>query len=117
LRFGCSYWTGRRWFLLRQFGNGQFHRALNRNASNAFVFVDPTIRSQSFGGVFARGFQVFHAFFRPRFFVIGSARRRADHGEHDYTEKRKEKHDPKPRGEWSARMGNLTKRIGVSHVS
>jgi len=103
--------------LLRQLGNSQLHRALDRDASNAFVLVDPTISSQSLGGVLARSLQVFHAFFRPRFFVIASARRRANHGKHDQTEKRKEKHYPKPRGEWSARMGNLTKRFGVSHVS
>jgi hypothetical protein len=95
--------------LLRQLGNCQFHGALDRDASDAFVFVDPTISSQSLVGFLAQSFQILHALFHPGFFVIASTRRRPNDREHNHTKKRKEKHDPKPHGPWSTRMGNLTK--------
>jgi hypothetical protein len=95
--------------LLRQLGNCQFHGALNRDASDAFVFVGPTISRQSLVGFLAQRLQILHALFRPGFFVITSTRRRPNDREHDHTKKRKEHNDPEPHGPWGARMGNLTK--------
>jgi hypothetical protein len=95
--------------LLRQFGNCQFHGTLDGDASDAFVFVDPGISRQSFVGFFAQRLQILHALSRPSFFVIASTRGRADDREHDHTEKRKQKHDPKPHRPGGARTGNFTK--------
>jgi hypothetical protein len=103
--------------LLRQLGNCQFHGARNWDASNAFVLVDPSVGSQSLGGVIARGFQIFHALFRSRFFVIASTRRRPNYREDDYTKKSEKKDDPEPRGQRRSRVNNLAKRFGVSHFS
>jgi hypothetical protein len=103
--------------LLRQLGNCQLHGTLDWNASDTFVFVHPTISSQGLVGFLTQGLQIFDALFSSRFFIITTALRGTDHSEHDYTEERKEQHDPKPHGEWSARMSNLTKRFGVGHVS
>jgi hypothetical protein len=69
---------------------------------NAFVLVDPTVGRERLCRLIARGFQSFHAFFRPRFLVRATTRRRANDGEDDYAKKRKKKHDPNPRGQRSA---------------
>jgi hypothetical protein len=95
--------------LLRQLGNCQFHGTLNWNASEALVFVDPTISGQSFVDFLAQSLQILHALFRTGFFVITSPRCRSNDRQHDHTKKRKEKNDPEPDGQWSTRMGNLTK--------
>jgi hypothetical protein len=95
--------------LVRQLGNCQFHGTLDRNASDTFVFVDPTIGGQSLIGFLAHSLQILNALFRPSFFVIASTRRRPNDREHDHTKKRKEKHDPEPGRQRSASMGNLTK--------
>jgi hypothetical protein len=79
-------WTCRRWFLLSQLGGGHFHRAADRDANNTFVLVDPSVRIQRLLRVFAHGFQSFHALFRPLLFVITSARRGANHHEHNQAE-------------------------------
>jgi hypothetical protein len=39
--------------LLRQFGNCQFHGALDWDAGDAFVFIDPAISGQSLCRLFA----------------------------------------------------------------
>ena len=70
--------------------------------SGAFVLVDPTVGGERLGRLIARGFQSFHAFFRPRFLVSAAARRRANDGEDDYAEKRKKEHDPNPGRQRSA---------------
>jgi hypothetical protein len=103
--------------LLRQLGNCQFHGTLDRDASDTFVFVDPTITGQSLIGFLAHSLQILNALFRPGFFVIASTRRRPNDREHNHAKNGKEKHDPEPRRPWSARMSNLTKRFGLSHVS
>jgi len=84
--------------LLRQFGNRQFHRALNWDARNAFVLVDPTVGRKCLCSLVASGFQIIHALFCTRFFVIASTRRGTNHCEHDYTEEREKKHNPEPCG-------------------
>jgi hypothetical protein len=103
--------------LLRQLGNCQFHGALDGDASEAFVFVDPTIIRQSLVGFLAQRLQIFHALFRTGFFVIASTRRRPNDREDDHTKKRKEKHDPKPHRQRSTRMDNLTQGFCVGHIS
>src|SRR6185312_17057907 len=85
--------------------------------NKAFVFVDPTISSQSFVCFLAQRLQILHTLFCPGFFVIAATLRRANDCEHDQTKKGKEKHDPKPHGPWSTRMGNLTKRFRIRHIS
>jgi hypothetical protein len=85
--------------LLRQLGSSQFHGALDWDASDAFVLIDPAISVQSLLRLLARSFQKLGAFFCPRLLVIASTRRRPNHGEHDHAEKREKKHDPKPRGQ------------------
>jgi hypothetical protein len=109
LGLGRSDRTCRRRLSLRQLGNCQFHGTLDRNASDAFVFVDPTISGQSLVGFLPDSLQILHALFRPGFFEIASTRRRPNDREHDHTKKRKEKHDPEPSRQRSASMGNLTK--------
>jgi hypothetical protein len=103
--------------LLRQVGSCQFHGALDWDASNAFVLIDPAVSGQSLCRLLARGFQKLGAFFRSRFLVIASTRRGPNHGKHDHTEKREKKHDPKPRGQRGPRVDNLTKRFGLGHFS
>lgn len=95
--------------MLCQLGNCQFHGTLNRDASEAFGFIDPAISGQSLVGFLAQSLQILHAFFCPGFFVIASALRRPNNRQHDYTKERKEKNDPEPHGQWSTRLGNLTK--------
>jgi hypothetical protein len=60
--------------LFRQLGNRQFHGALDWDASDALVFVDPTISGQSLVGFLSQGLQILHALFCPGFFVIASTR-------------------------------------------
>jgi hypothetical protein len=79
---------------LRQVSDRQFHRPTNWNASNAFVLVDPGVRRQVLFGFLTHGFQLFHALFRARFFVIASARHGPNYREHDYAKQCEEKHDP-----------------------
>jgi hypothetical protein len=98
VRFRRSDWTRRGGFFLRQVGNSQLHRALDRDASNAFILVDPAISRQSLFRFLARSLQIFHAFFCARFFIIASTRPWTNYGEHDHTEKHEKQHDPKPRG-------------------
>jgi hypothetical protein len=81
-------------FFLRQLGNGQFLGATNRNANNAFVFVDPSVSVQRPPCVFVCRFQIFQPFFRPRLFIITSARRGPNYREHDYPKQCEEKDDP-----------------------
>jgi hypothetical protein len=81
-----------RWLLLRQLRNRQFHGATDRDAHNAFVLIDPGVSIQRLLGIFARGFQIFHALFRPSLFVITSTRRRSNYCEHDDSEQSEEKH-------------------------
>ncbi len=83
--------------------------------SDAFGLVDPTVGGERLGRLIANGFQILHAFFRPRFFVSASTWCGTDDGEDDYAKKRKKKHDPNPRGQWSARVRNLAKRFRVRH--
>jgi len=80
--------------LLRQLGNSQFHRAINWDASNPFILVDPSVGIQRLLCVFVRGFQIFHALLCPYLFVITSARRGSNHCEYDYAKQCEEKHDP-----------------------
>ena len=53
LRFRRSNRTCGRRLLLRQLGNCQFHGTLDRDASKAFGFVDPTISLQILVGFLA----------------------------------------------------------------
>jgi len=95
--------------LLRQLGNCQLHCALDRDASDPFGFVDPTISGQSLIGLLAHSLQILNALFRPDFFEIASTRRRPYDREHNHTKKSKQKHDPKPHGPWGTPKGNLSK--------
>jgi hypothetical protein len=98
LRFRRGDWTGLRWFLPRQFGDGQFHGTINWDTSKAFVLVDPAVSSQSLFRFLAQSFQIIRAFFCARFFVIAFPGRGTNDGDHDYTKEREKKHDPEPRG-------------------
>jgi hypothetical protein len=91
---------------LRQLGHCDSHRAIDWDAGNAFVLIDPRVRRQVLLRFFVQRLQSFHALLCACFFVISCARRRPDYGEHDETEQNKEKYNTKPRGEWRARVGN-----------
>jgi hypothetical protein len=71
---------------LRQLGNGQFHRPADWNSSNAFVLIRPRVRREVLLGFLAQLFQILHALFCARLFVIAAAWRRPDDREHDYAE-------------------------------
>jgi len=71
---------------LRQVGDCKFHRAIDRNSGNAFIFIEPCVRREFLLVFFAQRLQLFHALFCACFFVITCARRRPDHREHDETE-------------------------------
>ena len=105
----CGDRTGRCWFLLRKFGNFQFHRAIDWDAGNSFVLVHPGIRCQILFVFLSQGFESFHALFRARLFVITATRRRTDYGENDYSEQNEEKHNAQPCGKWGRRVGNFSK--------
>src|SRR5437762_5108300 len=83
--------------------------------SDGFVFVDPTVSRERLCSLIANGFQILHAFFRPRVLIRAATWPRANDGEDDYTEKRKKEHDPNPRRQRSTRLGNLVKRFRVRH--
>ena len=83
--------------------------------SDAFVLVDPTVGRERLCSFIANGLQIFHAFFRTRFFISASTRCGTNDGEDDYAKKRKKKYDPNPRGQRSARASNLVKRFRVRH--
>jgi hypothetical protein len=74
---------------LRQLGNCEFHRAINRNSGNAFVFIDPRVCRKVLLGFFMQRRQLLHPLFCARFFVITCARRRPDHRKHDETKQNK----------------------------
>jgi hypothetical protein len=63
LRLRRGDWTGWGWLLLRQLGNGQFHGALDWDASDAFALIDPAVSGQSLCRLLARSFQKLGAFF------------------------------------------------------
>ena len=117
LRFGRRDWTCWRRLLLCQLGNCHFHGTLNRDVSEAFGFIDPAISGQSLVGFLAQSLQILHALFRPDLFVIACALGRPNDRQHDYTKERKEKNNPEPHRQWSARLGNLTKGFGSCHIS
>ena len=117
LRLRCRDWTRRGGLLLRQLGNGQFHGALNRDASDALVLIDPAVSGQSLCRLLLGGFQIFHALFCAGFFVIASPLGRTNHREDDHTKKDEKEHDPNPRGQRRPRVDNLAKRFGVGHFS
>jgi hypothetical protein len=91
---------------LRKLGNRDFHRAIDRDSGNAFVFVNPSVRRKLLLGFLAQRLQFFHPLFCARFFVITCARRRPDHCEHNETEQDEETYNTEPCGEWRARVGN-----------
>jgi len=107
LCFGCGNRTSGFRFLLRQLRDGQFHGARDRNPRHAFVLVDPTIRGERFGVFLARCLKFLFPRLSAFLFVIVAARRGTDDGEHNHTEKRKQKHNAKPGGEGRARLRNL----------
>ena len=106
LRWRSSDRAGWRGLFLRQVGNCDFHRAIDRDSGNAFVLIDPRVRREVLLGFFVQRLQFFHALFCARFFVITCARRRPDHREHDETEQNEETHNTEPCGEWRARVGD-----------
>jgi hypothetical protein len=83
--------------LLRKLGNGQLHRATNRDLDNAFVLVDPAVSVQRFLRILTNGFQFFQTLFRAQFFVITSARHWPNHRHHDHSKQREEEHNSEPR--------------------
>src|SRR5438876_707161 len=112
-----SNWTCRRWFLLCKLSGRQLHRATDRDLNDAFIFIDPSVRVQSFLCVFSDSFKFFNALFGARLFVVTSPRHWANDREHDYAKQRKDEHDRQPRGQRSARTCNLTNRFSVCHFS
>jgi hypothetical protein len=91
---------------LRQIGNCDFHRAIDRDSGNAFVLIDPCVRREFLLAFFVQRLQLFHALFCARFFVITCAGRRPDDRQHDETEQNEETYNTEPCGEWRARVGN-----------
>jgi hypothetical protein len=85
--------------LLRQIGNGEFHRATDRDLNNAFVLVDPSVGVQRLLRVFTHCFQLFHALLRAPLFVITSTRHGPNDREHDHAKQREEKDNPEPCGQ------------------
>jgi hypothetical protein len=71
--------AGWRGLFLRQIDNRDFHRAIDRDSGNAFVFINPRVRRELLLGFFVQRLQLFHALFCARLFVITCARRRPDH--------------------------------------
>jgi hypothetical protein len=106
LRWRRSDRAGWRGLFLRQIGNCDFHRAIDRDSGNAFILIDPCVRREFLLAFFVQRLQLFHALFCARFFVITCARRRPDDREHDETEQNEETHNTEPCGEWRARVGN-----------
>ena len=98
--------AGWRRLFLRQIGNCEFHRAIDRDPGKAFVFIDPRVRREVLLHFFVQRFQLFHALFCACFFVITCARRRPDDREYDETEQKKEAHNSEPRRKWRARVGD-----------
>jgi hypothetical protein len=94
---------------LRQIGNCDFHRAIDRDSGNAFALIDPRVRGEFLLAFFVQRLQPFHALFCARFFVITCARRRPDHRKHDESEQNEEKHNTKPCREWRVRIGNCAR--------
>jgi hypothetical protein len=92
--------------LLRQIGNRDFHRALDRDSRNALVLINPRVRREVLLGFFVQRLQSFHPLFCAGFFVITCARRWPDHSEHDEAEQNEEKYNTEPCGEWRARISN-----------
>jgi hypothetical protein len=84
--------------LLRKVSGRQFDRATDRDANNAFILIDPSVRVQRLLCVFAHAFQLFHALLGPHLFVIAPPRHRPNHRQHDYAEQCEEKDYPQPRG-------------------
>ena len=103
---GRSDRAGWRGLFLRQVGDRDFLRAIDRDSGNAFVLIDPCVRRKFLLAFFVQRLQLFHALFCARFFVITCARRWPDHREHDETEQNEETHNTEPCGEWRARVGN-----------
>jgi hypothetical protein len=71
---------------LRQIADCKLHRALDWDPGNPFVLIHPRERREFLLVFFVQRFQLFHALFCARLFVITCARRRPDHREHDQTE-------------------------------
>ena len=71
--------AGWRGLFLRQVGNCDFHRAIDRDSGKAFVLIDPSVRCEVLLRFFVQRFQLFHTLFCACFFVITCARRRSDH--------------------------------------
>jgi hypothetical protein len=55
---------------LRQVGYGEFHRAIDRDSGNAFVFINPRVRREILFVFFLQRVQFLHALLCARFFVI-----------------------------------------------
>jgi hypothetical protein len=83
LRGWRSNRTGWRGLFLCEVGNCDFHRLIDRDSGNAFVFIDPCVRREFLLALFVQRLQLFDPLFCTHFFVITCARRRPDHREHD----------------------------------
>jgi len=70
LRGRRSNRTGWRRLFLREVGNGDFHRTIDRNSGNAFVLIDPRVSREILFVFFLQRAQFFHALFCARFLVI-----------------------------------------------
>jgi hypothetical protein len=91
---------------LRQFSNREFHRALDRDSSNALVLINPCVCREVFLSFFVQGLQFLYAFLGARFLVIAGARRRSDYREHNEAKQNENEYNSQPCREWRARVGN-----------
>jgi hypothetical protein len=105
-RWRRSNRTGWRGLFLRQIGDCDFHRAIDRDSGNAFALIDPCVCREFLLCFFVQRFQPFHALFCARFFVITCARRWPDDREHHETKQDEEKYNTEPCGEGRPRVGN-----------